>query len=185
MIFNGTVDTGEMELSTCKKWQNDSSATALLHSEEKIFKMIDEENEHLSVLTALKRANMSQNRRCRTMASEQSLSSTFPRKLKATWAPTIHIAFVDVCLEETLKGNKPGTHFTKEGWKNIIESFHKKTGLRYNRLQLKNHWDNTKEQWKVWCKLIGTTSMKWDPSTNEFGAAGEDWDNYLGVNFMT
>ncbi|XP_059666365.1 L10-interacting MYB domain-containing protein [Cornus florida] len=117
------------------------------------------------------------------MANEQRNSVTSMLKpKKAAWTLEIHKVFVDVCLEQTLKGNKPGTHFTKEGWRNIEESFKKKSGLRYERKQLKNHWDSTKEQWKCWCKLIDTDRMKWDPINRKFGASEEDWANYLQAN---
>lgn len=102
-------------------------------------------------------------------------------KTKANWIPAFHEIFIDLCLEQTLKGNKPGTHFTKEGWRNIVESFYKKTGLSYDKKQMKNHWDSTKEQWKVWCKLIDASFMKWNPERNTFGASGEDWTYYIQV----
>ncbi|XP_034703829.1 L10-interacting MYB domain-containing protein [Vitis riparia] len=116
------------------------------------------------------------------MASEQRISGMSTRKAKATWTHTFHKIFVELCLEQTIKGNRPCTHFTKEGWRNIVESFHRKVGVRYDRKQLKNHWDVTKEQWKIWCKLIGTSSMKWDSASHKFGASNEDWDNYLQAN---
>ncbi|XP_057488836.1 L10-interacting MYB domain-containing protein-like [Actinidia eriantha] len=119
------------------------------------------------------------------MAYEQRTPGTSALKVKkpkATWTHAIHKVFLDLCLEQTLKGNKPGTYFTKEGWKNIEESFHKKSGLKYERKQLKNHWDVTKEQWKLWRKLIGTGSMSWDSNTQTFGASEEDWANYIQDN---
>lgn len=106
-------------------------------------------------------------------------------KVKATWTPAFHEIFVEVCLEQTLKGNKPGTYFNKEGWKNILESFGKKTGVRYDRKQLKNHWDCVCKQWKAWCRLTNCSSMKWDPETNTFGATQEDWANHLKVQELT
>ncbi|PON87183.1 Myb/SANT-like domain containing protein [Trema orientale] len=191
--------------------------------------------------------------------------------MKAIWTAANHEIFLDLCLDETLKGNKPGSHFTKEGWSNIIESYYKNAGVRYDKSQmknhwdltkrqwkywanpeaaqfqfkelqsidkleiifdgtvesgemepvtclkrqnsssvtpvkheendfsydttavrraakiqcrngrtiLKNHWDGTKEQWKIWHKLVGTSIMKWDPDINEFGAGEEAWENYL------
>lgn len=66
--------------------------------------------------------------------------------------PPVHEVFVDVCLEEILKGNEPGTDFTRQGWRNIVASFHERTGLSYDQIKLKSHWDCTKEQWKIWHK---------------------------------
>ncbi|KAL5568930.1 hypothetical protein UlMin_025505 [Ulmus minor] len=171
VIFYGIVDAEDMVLASCRKRLHCSSASSHSHSEENVTEMIDEEYDG----TALERDGKNQSRH----SYGQSVSGSSLPKVKATWAPVVHEIFVDLCLEETLKGNKPGTHFTKAGWKNIVESFHQRTDLKYSRLQLKNHWDNTKEQWKVWGKLIGTSSMKWDPNTNQLSATEEDWTTYL------
>ncbi|CAL5404608.1 unnamed protein product [Camellia sinensis] len=119
------------------------------------------------------------------MASEQksaAASALKMKKPKATWTAAFHKIFVELCLEQTLKGYKPGTHFTKDGWNNIEGLFHKKSGIRYEKKQLKNHWDATKEQWKIWCKLIRTSSMRWDSSTQTFGASEQDWAYYIQGN---
>lgn len=100
---------------------------------------------------------------------------------KAIWTHAHHKIFIDLCLEQTFEGNKPGTHFNKLGWRNIVHLFYEKTGLHYDKTQMKNHWDMTKAQWKAWTKLIGDSNMKWDPITNKFGATVEDWENYIQV----
>ncbi|KAJ0045057.1 hypothetical protein Pint_06426 [Pistacia integerrima] len=162
IIFDGTIHTGD----TQHKRQNNCSTTYLLHKKEPWKGKPDGLDECYS-------------RHGEQLASEQSTSVSKP---KATWIPGLHEIFVDLCFEETLKGNRPGTHFTKEGWRNIVESFQDKTGLRYDRIQLKNHWDSTKEQWKIWCKLVDTSHMKWNPNTKCFGASEEDWESYIQVN---
>ncbi|XP_062154599.1 L10-interacting MYB domain-containing protein isoform X6 [Alnus glutinosa] len=181
IVFDGTINAGDMKASTRRKRKNGSLTSSLLRSKEQRIMSPDTKTEHLCD-DETRSALMVQSTQGATIASEQSMSSSSPRKAKAIWMPDSHKIFIDLCLEQTLKGNKPGTHFTKQGWRSIVESFQKKTGLDYERLQLKNHWDITKEHWKVWSKLIGTTSMKWDPNTNNFGASEEDWANYLQAN---
>lgn len=171
-IFDGTINTEDSELRTPCKRQNDSSTTTLLCTKESGTPKPDRRSYSCGDAVVV------YSRRSRRLASEQNTSVSKP---KATWIPALHEIFVDICLEETLKGNRPGTHFTKEGWRNIVESFQEKTDLRYDRIQLKNHWDSTKEQWKVWCKLIGTCHMRWDPNTRRFGASEDDWENYIQV----
>jgi len=162
------------EMIAMLKRQNDASATLRGKEREKKRRNVGRD-------CGLKSAIMINAIPISTVPSEQSISSSSYPKVKAAWTPTVHGIFLDLCLQETLQGNKPGTHFTKEGWKNIMESFYAKTGLNYGRLQLKNHWDSTKEQWKIWCKLIGTSYMKWDSSKLKFEASEEDWSNYLEV----
>lgn len=100
---------------------------------------------------------------------------------KASWPPAIHKAFVDVCLREMMKMNEPGTRIAKVNWRNIVGSFYAKTGVRYTKKQIKNHFDATRKMWKVWVELTGDSSMKWDPETKKFGATEEEWRNYIQV----
>ncbi|KAF7830989.1 L10-interacting MYB domain-containing protein isoform X1 [Senna tora] len=177
IIFDEGTQTGEMTASTRLKRENDDLATYPLHGKvrEKKLKNLAEDNE-------LKSSIPIHAMPINTIASEQSMSSSSHHKVKATWTPPLHKIFIDLCLQETLKGNKPSTHFTREGWKNIVESFHSKSGLNLERLQLKNHWDATKEQWKIWSKLVGTSHMKWNQSKQRFDADEEDWANYIEAN---
>ncbi|KAK6145456.1 hypothetical protein DH2020_022276 [Rehmannia glutinosa] len=103
-------------------------------------------------------------------------------QVKANWTPDNHELFIDLCLEQISKGNKPGTHFTAQGWRNILESFHSISDLKYDRIQLKNHWDMTKKNWKVWHYLVSDDRLKWDPDRRRFGASEEEWDEYLQEN---
>jgi len=53
--------------------------------------------------------------------------------------------------------------------------------MRYDKKQIKNHYDSTRKLWKIWAKLTGDDNMKWDPQTNTFGASEEDWHNCIKV----
>ncbi|KAK7290105.1 hypothetical protein RIF29_04288 [Crotalaria pallida] len=201
IIFGGEIQKGETKTVIRLKRHNDASATSPLYGKEQEKKrprISDEETlgEQPTPTTVYVRSRRKGvGRDCELnnaivvnavpinmISSEQSISSSPPPVIKAKWTPLVHKIFVDICLQETVKGNKPGKHFTKEGWKNIMDSFYLKTGLNYDRLQLKNHWDLMKGQWKIWCKLIGTSYMKWDPSNQKFEATEEDWAKYLKSN---
>jgi hypothetical protein len=180
IIFDGTINAGDTEATTGLKRHNSSPTSSLLLR--KVQRTTTPEGEDDNPCDDESRsAVMVQNTHGTPMASEQSMSSSSSRRSKTIWTPALHKVFIDSCLEQTLKGNKPGTHFNKEGWKKIIESFQKETGLSYDRMKLKNHWDVTNKHWKIWSKLIGTSSMNWDPNTNKFGASEADWENYLRV----
>ncbi|PIN10588.1 hypothetical protein CDL12_16817 [Handroanthus impetiginosus] len=116
------------------------------------------------------------------MGSRKSSGKGNLNQEKAQWTPDNHELFMDLCLEQISIGNKPGTHFTPKGWRNILDSFNSITGLKYDRIQLKNHWDMTKKHWKVWRKLISSELLKWDPDARTFGASEQEWDKYLQTN---
>lgn len=161
IIFDEGMQTEEMKNSIRLKWQDNTSATPPLLGKD----------------YGKKRKRVSSDYESDT----SFMVNSTPSAPKATWTPVYHKIFVDLCLEETLKGNKSGTHFTKEGWRNILGSFYAKSSVRYDKRQIKNRFDSTRKLWKIWDKLIGDDSMKWDPETNKFGASEEDWHNYIKV----
>ncbi|XWS65897.1 hypothetical protein CRYUN_Cryun05aG0153000 [Craigia yunnanensis] len=175
VIFDSTVDSEYMQTPPRCKRQSDSSMTFQLLAKEPVTAELCRKKELYSPVRLYSPHG-------RRIASELSTSASSLSRDKATWTPACHEIFVDRCLEETLKGNRPGTHFTKEAWRIIVESFNEKAGVSYNRIQIKNHWDATKEQWRIWCKLVNTSSMKWDPVNSKFGASDEDWVNFIQAN---
>ncbi|CAI8597303.1 unnamed protein product [Vicia faba] len=178
IIYGGdSIQTGEMQPSSSSERHKDDSGTPtpLYGKRGKKYKSVEKDFDFKSAIL-VNATPIS------AIASEQSISRSSHHKVKATWTPSLHKTFIDLCLQETLNGNKPGTHFTKEGWRNIMDSFHLKSGLNYGRLQFKNHWDSTKEQWRTWSKLVSTSYMKWNLSKHTFEASDEDWTCYLQAN---
>ncbi|KAG7630831.1 Myb/SANT-like domain [Arabidopsis suecica] len=111
---------------------------------------------------------------------------TIPR-YKAYWSSSSHEIFVDLLFTESLKENRPkparrNGYYAKETWNMMVESFNQKTGLRYTRKQLKNHWNITRDAWRRWCQAVGSPLLKWDANTKTFGATSEDWENYSKEN---
>ncbi|KAK8947076.1 hypothetical protein KSP39_PZI006935 [Platanthera zijinensis] len=53
--------------------------------------------------------------------------------------------FCDLCLREIELGNRPTTHFSRDGWSNLTTNFFAQTGKSYDRNQMKNKWDQIKK----------------------------------------
>ncbi|MFQ6623560.1 hypothetical protein Gotur_003727, partial [Gossypium turneri] len=95
-------------------------------------------------------------------------------KVKAMWDKRLSEIFCDICIKEILKGNRPGTHFTKDGWLKIMTNFEKETGKGFSQRQLKNRWDALKKEWKAWKKLKGEdTGLGWNPIKRTVDASDE------------
>ncbi|XP_059285967.1 L10-interacting MYB domain-containing protein-like [Lycium ferocissimum] len=98
---------------------------------------------------------------------------------KAKWS-TEHVElFLDLCVMEVMARNRPGTHFNKIGWSNMIQKFNDKTG-KYDKAKLKNKWDSLKKTWKEWHTLIGReTGLGWDNEKKTIQASDEWWDKKI------
>ncbi|XP_016691638.2 L10-interacting MYB domain-containing protein-like [Gossypium hirsutum] len=103
-------------------------------------------------------------------------------KVKAMWDKRLTDIFCDICIKEILKGNRPGTHFTKDRWLKIMTNFEKETGKGFSQRQLKNRWDALKKEWKAWKKLKGEdTGLGWNPIKRTVDASDEWWESRLQV----
>jgi hypothetical protein len=104
---------------------------------------------------------------------------------RATWTSQLTTKFCEVCVDEVLRGNRPNTHFTKQGWKNIEAAFENKTGRSYTYRKFKNKWDTLKKDWIAWNKLKkGTeTGLGWDTTKGTIAATDEWWERKLKVCF--
>ncbi|KAL1108193.1 hypothetical protein V6Z11_D03G096300 [Gossypium hirsutum] len=86
--------------------------------------------------------------------------------------------FCGICIKEILKGNRPGTLFTKDGWLKIMTNFEKETSKAYSQRQLKNRQlknrtvDASNDWWesrlKMFMVVIATGDKAWSPSSGTF-----------------
>nr|KJB44759.1 hypothetical protein B456_007G271200 [Gossypium raimondii] len=63
------------------------------------------------------------------------------------WDKRLTEIFCDICIKEIVKGNRPGTHFTKDGWLKIMTNFEKETGNGFSQRQLKNRTVDASDDW--------------------------------------
>ncbi|KAK9154315.1 hypothetical protein Sjap_001795 [Stephania japonica] len=96
---------------------------------------------------------------------------------KADWDAETTKIWIGIGVGEVLAGNKPNTHFSKLGWRNLIAKFTKATGKKYDRSQHKNHWDTYKRKWLLWKYLVdGENDLGWDPVRQTVVASDEWWN---------
>lgn len=102
---------------------------------------------------------------------------------KIVWDSTSHAIFVECCIEEVNKGNKPGSHFNRIGWKNLIANFNARAGKNCTKLHLKSHWDVMKKSWKLWDEFKKTESrITLDPVRKIIVASPKWWDEKIRVS---
>ncbi|KAK2652887.1 hypothetical protein Ddye_012743 [Dipteronia dyeriana] len=104
-------------------------------------------------------------------------------KSKAIWNDDLVAIYCEICVKEVAKGNRPGTHFDKIGWVNVVKVFKEITGRDYDKKQLKNKWDSLKTDWKLWSSLLHKeTGIGWDPTKKTVDAPPEWWQSKIETN---
>ncbi|XP_012700447.1 L10-interacting MYB domain-containing protein-like [Setaria italica] len=56
--------------------------------------------------------------------------------------------------EQVEKGNRPNTHLNALGYAEVEKEFKERTGIVATKVQIKNKWDNLKEDFKAWKKRL-------------------------------
>ncbi|KAI9081834.1 hypothetical protein K1719_036096 [Acacia pycnantha] len=93
------------------------------------------------------------------------------------WNDSNTETFLKVCVEEIEAGNRPHTHFNKDGWANLVDKFNNITGKNYDKKQLKNRWDALKYEFSMWARLVeNETGLGWDSVKNTIMARPEWWE---------
>ncbi|KAL3843751.1 hypothetical protein ACJIZ3_001154 [Penstemon smallii] len=103
--------------------------------------------------------------------------------VKATWDNNTTEVFIHLCVQEMGSGNRPGSHFNKNGWDNLVKKFSLSTNRKYTRIQLKNKWDTMKKEWSQWQSLLrGETGLGWDNNKGTVDAPPEWWHRKIQAN---
>lgn len=82
-------------------------------------------------------------------------------------------------VEQVKKGNRQNNTFGKKAWKYISDEFCKKTGLRWDKEQLKNRYAVLRRQYAIVKSLLDQTGFSWDEPTGTVLAKDEAWDEYI------
>ncbi|XP_012832853.1 PREDICTED: uncharacterized protein LOC105953711 [Erythranthe guttata] len=103
--------------------------------------------------------------------------------VKANWDNKTTEVFIRLCVQETTAGNRPGSHFNKIGWDNLVKKFSSATNRNYTRIQLKNKWDIMKKEWGQWKAILhGESGLGWNQIKGTVDATPEWWHKKIQAN---
>ncbi|KAL3844290.1 hypothetical protein ACJIZ3_001693 [Penstemon smallii] len=104
-------------------------------------------------------------------------------QVKATWDTRNTEVFITLCVGEMTAGNRPGSHFNRIGWENLVKKFAAITNRNYTKVQLKNKWDSLKKEWSQWKSLLrGETGLGWNQERGTVDATDEWWIRKIQAN---
>ena len=98
------------------------------------------------------------------------------------WHSTIEKLFIQLMVDEMMKGNMREGVMHRRGWDNILEELKKQTKRYYKLEQLKTKFNRLRQRHRVFSQLLQHTGLGWDAETNTVTASDEVWRNVLAVS---
>jgi hypothetical protein len=96
--------------------------------------------------------------------------------VKASWDPVAHRVFLDCCIEEVNKNNRPVQVLNANGYANLVSNFNTRTKRQYDKKQMKNRWETLKKDYTIWKGLLQHASgLGRDPVTHTIDASDDWW----------
>ena len=118
---------------------------------------------------------LARSRRLETQQQEQS---------RAKWTTSLTKILAALMVDQVHKGNKHNNLFNKKAWKYICDEFYKKTGLKWDKEQLKNRYSVLRRQYTIVKSILDQSDFSWDEATGSITANDEIWAEYIKVCFF-
>ncbi|XP_030930540.1 uncharacterized protein At2g29880-like [Quercus lobata] len=98
------------------------------------------------------------------------------------WPEAVERHFIDILLEEDVKGNMPQGQFKSGTWTTVVNEFNKRASKSYTKAQLTQKYQRLKQRHHTFSQLIIRTGMGWDPISNTVTASDDAWAAAFAVN---
>lgn len=100
---------------------------------------------------------------------------------RARWTSFLTKILADLMVEQVYKGNRQNNSFGKKAWKYMCDDFYRKTGLKWDKEQLKNRYAVLRRQYATVKSLLDRADFTWDETTGNIVASEEAWTKYIRV----
>ncbi|KAE8695122.1 3-isopropylmalate dehydrogenase [Hibiscus syriacus] len=109
---------------------------------------------------------------------QQQPSQQQEQQPRARWT-FLTKTLADLLVEQVHRGNRRNNSFNRKAWKSICDDFHTKTGLKWDKEQLKNRYGVMRGQYVLVKSLLDRSDFSWDESTGYIIGEDEAWADFI------
>ncbi|XP_050382162.1 L10-interacting MYB domain-containing protein-like [Argentina anserina] len=101
------------------------------------------------------------------------------QQLRARWTTHLTKILASLMVDQVHQGNRKNDNFSTKSWKYICDEFYKKTGLKWDKEQLKNRYAVMRKMYVIIKSLLDRSDFSWDEATGTITASDEVWAEYM------
>ncbi|KAJ7978001.1 L10-interacting MYB domain-containing protein [Quillaja saponaria] len=113
---------------------------------------------------------------------ETNLAPVSREHSKTDWTLAMDRYFVKLMLDHLKKGNKIGSTFNRQAWKDMVSLFNRKFGSNYGKSFLKQHYKKLLNYYSDIKKLLEVKGFSWDEKQQMIVADRDIWDKHIKVH---
>ncbi|KAF4373835.1 hypothetical protein F8388_007741 [Cannabis sativa] len=98
---------------------------------------------------------------------------------RAKWTSFLTKILADLMVEQVYKGNRQNNYFVKKSWEHMCDGFYRKTGLKWDKDQLKSRYAVLRKQYATLKSLLGRGGFTWDETTGTITASEKAWTEII------
>ncbi|XVE82461.1 hypothetical protein DITRI_Ditri16bG0006400 [Diplodiscus trichospermus] len=118
----------------------------------------------------------------RSRRQQQQQSQQQEQHSRARWTTFLTEILADLLVEQVQRGNRQNNSFNKKAWKSMCDYFYKKTGLKWDKEQLKNRFGVLRRQYVLVKSLLDRNEFSWNESTGNITGNDEAWADFIKVH---
>ena len=100
------------------------------------------------------------------------------------WPPHIEQIFIEIMLDEQLKGNMKNGVFKTAVWESITKQLNTQTGKNFLTENVVQKHNRLKQKQRKWGQLLNHTGLGWDELTQTVTDSKEVWANVVAVCYL-
>ncbi|OAY27515.1 uncharacterized protein LOC110604276 isoform X2 [Manihot esculenta] len=98
---------------------------------------------------------------------------------RTEWTAAMDQYFIELMLDQIVKGNKAGNAFNKQAWTDMLASFNAKFGPQHGKRVLRHRYKKLLKYYSEMKVLHKQNGFTWDETQHMFVADNDVWDSYI------
>nr|POE70558.1 l10-interacting myb domain-containing protein [Quercus suber] len=101
------------------------------------------------------------------------------------WPSHVEHVFIEIMLEEQLKGNMAKGVFKGSMWTSITTELNQRTGKDFIPIQVQQKHNRLRTKQRKWSQMLRHTGLGWDEQTQTVTCSEEVWQNVVAISSNT